>query len=129
MTLTIFYDGTCPLCKLEMEQLRKFDTHQRLRLEDLSQPHFSQKFPYINILEANQILHALDSNGQLLLGLDATQASWNAVGKKSWVNLLRLPYIRPIADWCYLKFAKHRYSISWLLTGKKRANCEQCRLP
>lgn len=38
---------------------------------------------------------------------------------------LRWPGIRIIADWGYLKFAKHRYTISYLLTGKKRT-CDRC---
>ncbi|PKF79802.1 DUF393 domain-containing protein [Vibrio sp. vnigr-6D03] len=129
MALTIFYDGTCPLCKAEMDQLKRFDTHQRLVLEDLYQPDFSHKYPNISVTDANRILHALDDNNQLLLGLDVTQAAWNAVGEKPWVNWLRKPYIRPVADWVYLRFAKHRYTISWLLTGKRRNDCDQCRLP
>ncbi|CCN68724.1 thiol-disulfide oxidoreductase DCC family protein [Vibrio nigripulchritudo] len=129
MTLTIFYDGTCPLCKAEMNQLKNFDTHQKLKLVDIYQPQFSEQYPQVDVASANRILHAIDGNGNLLLGLDVTQAAWNAVERKPWVNWLRKPGIRVVADWAYLRFAKHRYTISWLLTGKRRSDCEQCRLP
>lgn len=121
-----FFDGTCPLCAMEMQQLTAADHNHQLTLVDIYQPHFSQQYPHIVPIKANNILHAQDEHGRLYLGLDATQRAWNTVGKKPWVNVLRIPVIRPIADWCYLKFARHRYRISWLLTGQKRKQCERC---
>lgn len=35
-TLTLFYDGQCPLCIREMSQLKKLDKHGRLMFEDIT---------------------------------------------------------------------------------------------
>ena len=128
MHLTIFYDGTCPLCQMEMKELHQYDLAERLTLVDIYDPDFETQYPQIDPQSANRILHAIDDDGRLYLGLDATQIAWNAVGQKTWVNWLRLPVIRWFADGLYLFFAKYRYSISWLLTGKKRTACQSCSI-
>ena len=55
--LTIFYDGRCPLCATEMKQLRQLDDAAKLRLEDINRPDFKQRFPHINPVEADRVLH------------------------------------------------------------------------
>lgn len=122
--MIIFYDGYCPLCVTEMGQLRQLDTSNQLILEDIHQSDFAIRYPQIDANAANQVLHALDDNGNLLLGLDVTCAAWKTVGHHGWIQVLRWPVIRWFADKFYLLFAKHRYSISFLLTGKRR--CEPC---
>ena len=47
-TLTIFYDGNCPLCTLEMQKLKRYDTKGLIVLEDLHQENFDALFPQIN---------------------------------------------------------------------------------
>jgi len=128
MELRIFYDGNCPLCRAEMRQLKARDPENKIELVDLNAEHFSTKFSYIDKDYANRILHGETASGQVLLGLDVTSQAWALTGTRPWVQVLRLPLIKPIADWCYLRFAKHRYRISYLLTGKARCD-GQCQLP
>ncbi|MGF1768415.1 DUF393 domain-containing protein [Enterovibrio makurazakiensis] len=132
MTLTIFYDGSCPLCVAEMDQLRTFNTKHLLSFEDILAPDFQSRYPAIDPAAASNILHAIlhdnDSltkeNSQLLLGLDVTHKAWSLVGKKRWIAVLRWPVIRWFADHAYLYFARNRYRISYLFTGQSR--CEPC---
>lgn len=124
--LTIFYDATCPLCAAEMRSLKRYDRDGRIQLEDIFQPEFEQRFPGIDPAAANRILHARSSDGQLLLGLDVTCSAWQLVGRGRWLQLLRWPLVRPLADRGYRLFARHRYTFSYLLTGKKR--CQSCRI-
>ena len=56
-TLTIFYDGKCPLCTLEMQKLKLYDSKELIILEDLHQDDFEQRFPNIDINKAMKILH------------------------------------------------------------------------
>ncbi len=123
--LTIFYDGTCPLCAKEMKALVNRDTHQLIRTVDIHSDEFSS-YPQIDADKANNILHALDSNGQLYLGLDATYQAWRLVGRGWLYAPLRWPLIKPVADRLYLKFANNRYRISYWLTGKSRCGSGQC---
>jgi predicted DCC family thiol-disulfide oxidoreductase YuxK len=129
MELTIFYDSTCPLCANEMRQLKRHDKHDEIHLEDLYSADLHERFPQIDIEKANIILHGLTKDGQLLLGLDVTAKAWGITGKHFWVQWLRKPFIKPVADQAYLFFAKNRYKISYLLTGKQRCNNGQCGLP
>lgn len=50
-----------------------------------------------------------DAQNNLLLGLDVTYQAWKLVGKGWLYASLRLPNIRPFADWLYIKFANNRY--------------------
>lgn len=123
--LTIFYDGTCPLCAKEMNALKNYDEHQCIRTVDIYSEAFTH-FPQIDADKANTILHALDDNGELLLGLDATYRAWQLVGKGWLYAPLRWPLIRPVADWLYLRFANNRYRVSYWLTGSSRCDTDQC---
>ncbi|MGF1704476.1 thiol-disulfide oxidoreductase DCC family protein [Enterovibrio baiacu] len=132
MTLTVFYDGSCPLCVAEMDQLRALNTQNHLRFEDVLAPDFQSRYPAIDPAAASNVLHGIlsdtdqlnDTDGQLLLGLDVTYKAWSLVGKKRWIAVLRWPVIRWFADRAYLFFARNRYRISYLFTGKSR--CEPC---
>ncbi|MCG3863783.1 MULTISPECIES: DUF393 domain-containing protein [unclassified Photobacterium] len=130
--MIIFYDGSCPLCIAEMKQLRQLNEHhKKLQFEDILVPDFNQRFPDISKEKASSILHGLlttqtGDEQQLLLGLDVTYKAWNLVGKKKWLKILRLPVIRIVADKAYLFFARNRYRISYLLTGKSR--CSSCSI-
>ncbi|MFW7526444.1 thiol-disulfide oxidoreductase DCC family protein [Vibrio ostreicida] len=123
--LTVFYDGTCPLCVREMQHLAGYDQKQRLQLIDIHSDAF-QHYPAIDATLASTILHGLDKDGQIVLGLDVTYMAWKLVGKGWLYAPLRWKGIRPIADWCYLRFANNRYAISGLLTGKRQCQSGQC---
>lgn len=123
--LTLFYDGQCPLCAQEMKALTARDTQQQLQLVDIWQPEFATRYPEIDPAAANRVLHAVDDRGDLLLGLDVTARAWSLVGVKRY-NCLRWPLIKPVADIAYRLFARHRYSLSRLITGKARL-CESDR--
>jgi predicted DCC family thiol-disulfide oxidoreductase YuxK len=126
MTLTLFFDGYCPLFAAEMKQLMRLDTHSRLIFVDINGQDFGNRFPDIDPLAANRVLHARYADGTMIYGLDVTHQTWRAVGKKRWLGVLRWPVVRIIADVGYRFFARYRYSISYLLTGQRR--CEMCVL-
>ncbi|MDN3714913.1 redox protein [Vibrio breoganii] len=122
---TLFYDGTCPLCVKEMASLKKHDTSNQLLLVDIHAQHFTD-YPYIDAKQASVMLHALNEEGKLLLGLDVTYQAWSRVGKGWLYAPTRWKLFRPLCDKIYLWFARNRYSISRWLTGSSR--CDSCRL-
>ncbi|MFT2092333.1 MULTISPECIES: thiol-disulfide oxidoreductase DCC family protein [Paraglaciecola] len=122
--LTIFYDGYCPLCLAEMRKLKALDTSQAIAFVDIQEDSFNQNYPHLNWQALNARIHGYLNDGRLISGLDVTHLAWKLVGK-GWVYApLRWPVIRWFADLAYNVFAKHRYTISFLLTGKKR--CLPC---
>ena len=122
--LIVFFDSYCPLCVAEMNQLAQLDSKNLLQLEDIHKPDFAVRFPSIDPVAADRVLHAMDEDGAMLYGLGVTHRVWQSVGKKPWIAALRWPVIRLFADFGYRVFARNRYSISWLLTGKRR--CVPC---
>lgn len=123
--LTVFYDGTCPLCAKEMSALRQRDTKQQIKIINIYSDAFAD-YPQIDPEQANTILHALNQKGELLLGLDVTHRAWQLVGRGWLYAPLRWRIVKPVADWLYLNFAKNRYRVSYLLTGKSRCNTNSC---
>lgn len=125
MKLTLFYDSYCPLCAAEMQQLASLDSRQQLVFEDIHASDFTARYPDIDPVAADRILHARYDDGRMLYGLDVTRQAWALVGRHRWLALLRWPVIRWFADGIYLVFARYRYGISWVLTGKRR--CQPCQ--
>ncbi len=111
-TLRIYYDGLCPLCLREMQHLQRLDRTQQLDLQDINAADFAERFPHIDRMQADRILHGELTDGRLLYGLDVTVLAWRLVGRGRWVSFLRWPLIRPVADRVYLFFARHRHRIS-----------------
>jgi predicted DCC family thiol-disulfide oxidoreductase YuxK len=109
--LTIFYDGNCPLCNLEMQKLKQCDTNELIILINLHQPGFSTQFPHINIENAMKMLHA-EYQGKVLLALDVTHRAWTLVGRKTLAAPLQWPIIKQLAHCTYLILAKYRHPIS-----------------
>ncbi|MBI3188764.1 MAG: DUF393 domain-containing protein [Gammaproteobacteria bacterium] len=126
LKLTIFYDSQCPLCLAEMQQLKKLDKTGSLGFANLHDADFEERYPHIDKVYANRILHGQLDTGEILLGLDVTCKAWSLAGKHRWLAILRWPVIRILADSIYLLFARHRYRISYWLTGKPR--CNTCML-
>jgi predicted DCC family thiol-disulfide oxidoreductase YuxK len=123
--LTVFYDGTCPLCAKEMKALKQRDAKQQIKTVDIYSEAFAA-YPQIDHEQANTILHALNEKDELLLGLDVTHRAWQLVGRGWLYAPLRWRIIKPVADWLYLKFASNRYRVSYLLTGRSRCNTGSC---
>ncbi|NOH78714.1 DUF393 domain-containing protein [Vibrio sp. RE86] len=124
--LTIFYDGYCPLCVKEMTYLKQRDHNDLIQTVDIHTSAFNQ-YPHIDPEEASTILHAINQDGDLLLGLDVTYQAWHLVGKGWLYAPLRWKLIKPLADIAYLHFARNRYRWSKLLTGKSRCDNNQCK--
>ena len=121
--LTVFYDGLCPLCVREMQQLAGLDKNDYLAFFDINRAELAQLHPDVDYSKANAYLHAKTDSGALITGLDVTYYAWKLVGRGWWLAPLRWPIIKLIADTAYLSFARNRYRISKWLTG--RARCDQ----
>ncbi|WP_372588645.1 thiol-disulfide oxidoreductase DCC family protein [Pseudoalteromonas xiamenensis] len=123
--MVIFFDGNCPLCVREMNALLEHDSNKSLTLIDLHDAYALSAFPGIDKAKAMSILHGVDNQGRLLLGLDVSVMAWSLVGKHSWLRILRWPVVRFIADIAYLMFAKHRMKLSSIFLKPSCTN-RQC---
>tara|TARA_R110002167_G_scaffold151133_2_gene344987 strand:+ start:269 stop:679 length:411 start_codon:yes stop_codon:yes gene_type:complete len=110
--LRVYYDGLCPLCLSEIRHLRRLDLQGNLDLQDINSGDFQTRFPHIDKIAADRVLHGELRDGTLVKGLDVTCMAWQLVGKGHWFAFLRWPLIRPFADFGYRFFARHRHRIS-----------------
>jgi len=116
--LTIFYDSICPLCVAEMDKLKQRDKDQKMAFVSLQEEGVAERFPELDMNKAMTILQGRLATGDYIEGLDVTHKAWSLVGKGYWTFVLRLPILRSFFDVIYRTFARHRYRISELITGK-----------
>lgn len=110
-SLTIFYDGQCPLCTREINALRARDNKAAMTFEDLHQVELAEKYPMIQKDQAFQMIHGL-LDGKVIKGIDVNYHAWRLVGKEAWVAPLRWRLTRPLAQLGYRLFARYRHQIS-----------------
>lgn len=123
--LRVYFDGLCPLCVREMNKIRQLDTQGKIDLQDINASDFSERFPYIDPVQADRILHGELADGRIILGLDVTCMAWQLVGKGHWFAFMRWPVVRLIADRVYLLFARHRHRISSWFGQRGSVVCDQ----
>jgi predicted DCC family thiol-disulfide oxidoreductase YuxK len=115
--LTVFYDASCPVCRLEMHALRERDLalhaqEPQLHLVDMSAPGFDPT-PYgASLAQMNALIHAVQPDGSLVVGVDVFRLAYGAVGMGRWVAPVGWRWLRPAVDAAYALFAKNRYGIS-----------------
>ncbi len=126
--LTLYFDGDCAFCKLEMARLRRWDRYGRLAYVDIAAPGFDPAALGVDMAALNREVHSVDAAGKLLVGIDTIFAAYGLVGR-GWLLLPLRPRLlrRPLSA-LYRSFARNRYRIStWL--GLARPVCEDgvCR--
>lgn len=126
MAFTIFYDGHCPLCRIEMDHLKKRNTEGQLAFVDIMAEDFAKNYPSMDWQRLHDRIHGVQEDGTILIGLDVTHKAWQILGKGWLYAPTRWPIIKFFADKAYLFFAKHRHQLSYWITRKQRgpSSCE-----
>ena len=127
--LRLFYDGSCPICMMEIRHLDKLDRNHALDLQDINAGDFNERFPHIDAAEADRLLHAELPDGSMLYGLDASCRAWDVVGKGHWFAFLRWPLIRPVADLSYRGFARYRHRLGRFFGRTASCDSGSCPAP
>jgi predicted DCC family thiol-disulfide oxidoreductase YuxK len=110
--LTLLYDGHCPMCSLEMDELRVQDRLQRLRFQDISAPDFDAALWGTSAAELDALLHAVDAEGRTWRGVPALRLAYTAVGRGQLWAATAWPLLAPLFDAGYAWFARNRHGIS-----------------
>jgi predicted DCC family thiol-disulfide oxidoreductase YuxK len=115
--LTLLYDASCPVCRLEMHALRERDLALHpdaplLRMVDMSAPGFDAA-PYgATLAQMNALIHAQRPDGSLVVGVEVFRLAYGAVGRGRWVAPTGWRWLKPVVDAAYRVFARNRYGIS-----------------
>jgi predicted DCC family thiol-disulfide oxidoreductase YuxK len=116
--IEVFFDGGCPLCRREINLLRRWDRRGKIRFTDISSPDFqaAEVGKTEDALMAQ--MHGRLPDGTWLQGVEVFRRLYAAIGFAPLVFLSRLPLISQVLDWGYAMFARNRLR----LTGRCSAN-------
>ena len=126
--LTLFHDGRCPVCRMEMQSLRQRDDAGRLRFEDVHVDGFALP-PGTTLEHMLAAIHGRTAGGRLVVGVETLRLAYRAVGLGWIVAPTAWPLLRGASERAYLWFARHRFAMpAWLglaaLGGRsRRADC------
>ena len=108
---TMFYDGSCPLCRREVAHYRRLDQAGRVRWQDIAEDAAELTAHGIGREQAMRRLHALDAEGRLVSGAWAFAAIWRELPGYRWLaRLVRTLHLLPLIDFLYRHFARWRYA-------------------
>ncbi|MDT8310533.1 MAG: DUF393 domain-containing protein [Methylophaga sp.] len=124
--LTIFFDGNCPLCAREISALRVRDSQQRITFENIYADDFARRYPAIDIIKADRILHGQLADGTMIYGLDVTAKAWRLADAHGWIQILRWPVIRWFTDICYRLFSGLRHPVGRLMGREATCDTDKC---
>ena len=102
--LTVFYDGSCPLCLREISFYRRAQGAEKLRWIDVSGTE-GVVTEGLSCQQAMQRFHVLEADGRLVQGGAAFATLWAALPRWRWLGVLflRQPF-RTLLNGAYLAF-------------------------
>lgn len=122
----VFFDGDCPLCKREIDWLRKRDKHNQVEFIDIAGPSFDASIYGKTYEQLMAEIHGRTSDGQWVIGVEVFRHLYQAAGFNLPVRLSRLPIIRTGLDLGYRVFARYRTRITGrCTTGACHADSKQ----
>jgi predicted DCC family thiol-disulfide oxidoreductase YuxK len=111
--LTIYFDGSCPLCRAEIAHYRKLDGAGQLCFLDVS--HAGQRIePDLPREQAMARFHVRQSDGQLLSGAAAFVSIWRLLPRwRSAARIAALPRFMSLLEFAYRAFLPARPTLAW----------------
>lgn len=119
----VFFDGDCPLCRREIDFLRRRDRQGQIAFTDIDQIDFSEstQTPDRETLMAE--IHGRMPDGSIVKGVEVFRQLYSRIGWSWPVSLSRWPGISQTLDFCYRIFARNRL---WL-TGRHQCD-DSCQV-
>jgi|GEM_PF-83704 len=119
----VFYDQSCPLCRREIELLRRQDRLKRIQFTPLNAPDLHPETFGLSHDQLMAEIHGRLPDGTIIRGVDVFRHLYTAIGFGWLMPMTRVPGIRQVLDWGYHLFARNRLR----LTG--RCSEQGCALP
>jgi predicted DCC family thiol-disulfide oxidoreductase YuxK len=116
--IEVFFDGDCPLCRREIDALKRWDRRSKIRFTDIAAAGFQAEAVGKSHDELMARIHGRLPDGTWLQGVEVFRRLYAAVGWGPLVFLSRLPLIAQMLDLSYALFARYRLR----LTGRCASN-------
>ena len=121
--IEVFYDGDCPLCRREIEFIRRLDRRGQIRFTNIAALGFD---PMQNGKTRDELMaeiHGLLPNGSWVTGVEVFRRMYAAAGFRLLAALTRLPVLSHVLDAGYRLFSTNR--LRW--TGRCSPEKLTCR--
>lgn len=121
--LTVYYDGACPLCRVEIAHYRRQQGADALRFVDVAGP--AACGPDLSREQALARFHVRDADGRLLSGAAAFVSIWARLPRWRWgARIAALPPVLALLELGYRAFLPIRPALSrrlgpWLAARAK----------
>lgn len=114
--LTVYYDGSCPLCSAEIGHYETREGADQLCFMNIAQTG-ADTGPDLERKDAMKRFHVRKSDGTLLSGADAFIEIWATLPGWRWLaRLARLPGVPTLLEVAYRIFLPIRPALSWIAT-------------
>ena len=114
----VFFDGECPLCRREIELVRRLDRRGHVVCTDIARPDFDPTPLGRSHEELMARIHGRLPDGTLVEGVEVFRRLYAAVGFGALVALTRLPPISWALEAGYRWFAKNRLRLTGRCTDE-----------
>ncbi len=123
--LTIFYDGSCPLCRKEIAFYRRRRGADALDWRDVSKCGPGEVVPGLSAATAMQRFHVRLPDGSLASGGDAFRAIWRRLPlMKPLAILSDLPGMQWLLNAAYDRFLPFRARLQHAVGSKGNSNAD-----
>ena len=110
--LTLYYDGSCPLCLAEVAFLQSRNPQGQLAFVDVTHTEFQAATHQVSCEAAMAQIHGRTADGQMLVGVPVFAVAYKLAKLPVMAWILSRPWLSPILQRAYVWFAKHRQTIS-----------------
>ncbi len=109
---TVYYDGSCPLCTVEIRHYASCEGADRLRFVDVSRPD-ADLGDDLTQQDAMGRFHVRRPDGELVSGARGFAELWSALPKWRWLaTVANLPGVTPALEIAYRGFLPLRPTLS-----------------
>ncbi len=117
--IEIFFDGDCPLCRREMNFMRRFNRRGKVLFTDIAAADFRPEVVGLTQDKLMAEIHGRLSDGTIVVGVEVFRRLYSAIGWGWLAAVSRWPGISTVLDLAYKLFARNRLR----LTGRCDAEC------
>ena len=117
--VTCFHDGECPICRIEINVMKKLDKEGHVKWVDITQGETALLKAGLTYHQAMERMYVIDEHQQLQSGVLGFLQVWKQLPyyRRIVPIIEKVPLLLPLLEFCYRIFAKYRLT----LTGKVKS--------